>query len=435
MRAPFVPPPGRPAHWEEGARFGENAPQPCVCAPGGNWSRRRRRSGGGEEGGGGKAARRPLLPTPRLGPEGAGWASWARWLDPGRRRRRRRRRLEAVARPPPCPGAGGDPSEWPRPPMRLLAGWLCLSLASVWLARRMWTLRSPLTRSLYVNMTSGPGGPAAAAAGGRKENHQWYACNREKLCESLQAVFVQSYLDQGTQIFLNNSIEKSGWLFIQLYHSFVSSVFSLFMSRTSINGLLGRGSMFVFSPDQFQRLLKINPDWKTHRLLDLGAGDGEVTKIMSPHFEEIYATELSETMIWQLQKKKYRVLGINEWQNTGFQYDVISCLNLLDRCDQPLTLLKDIRSVLEPTRGRVVLALVLPFHPYVENVGGKWDKPSEILEIKGQNWEEQVNSLPEVFRKAGFVIEAFTRLPYLCEGDMYNDYYVLDDAVFVLKPV
>lgn len=61
------------------------------------------------------------------------------------------------------------------------------------------------------------------------------------------------------------------------------------------------------------------------------------------------------------------MLGINEWQNTGFQYDVISCLNLLDRCDQPLTLLKDIRSVLEPTRGRVILALVLPFHPYVEN--------------------------------------------------------------------
>ncbi|XP_006880439.1 PREDICTED: transmembrane protein 106B [Elephantulus edwardii] len=27
--------------------------------------------------------------------------------------------------------------------------------------------------------------------------------------------------------------------------------------------------------------------------------------------------------------------------------------------------------------------------------GGKWEKPSEILEIKGQNCEEQVNSLPE----------------------------------------
>ncbi|KYO30634.1 methyltransferase-like protein 9 isoform D [Alligator mississippiensis] len=278
-------------------------------------------------------------------------------------------------------------------------------------------------------------GSHSPPAPGTAETHQWYVCNTEQLSESLQPIFVQSYLDQGTQIFLNNSIEKSGWLFIQLYHSFVSSIFSLFMSRTSINGLLGRGSMFVFSPEQFQRLLKINPEWKSQRLLDLGAGDGEVTKVMSPHFEEIYATELSETMIWQLQKKKYRVLGINEWQNTGFQYDVISCLNLLDRCDQPLTVLKDIRSVLEPTRGRVILALVLPFHPYVENVGGKWEKPSEVLEIKGHTWEEQVNSLPEVFRKAGFAIEAFTRLPYLCEGDMYNDYYVLDDAVFVLKPV
>ncbi|CAD7673411.1 unnamed protein product [Nyctereutes procyonoides] len=77
---------------------------------------------------------------------------------------------------------------------------------------------------------------------------------------------------------------------------------------------------------------------------------------------------------------------------------------------QPL--LKDIRSVLEPTRGRVILALALPFHPY------------------GQNWEEQVNTLPEVFRKAGFITRALTRLPYLCEGDMYNDYYFLDNALF-----
>ena len=231
------------------------------------------------------------METLRLCPEGAGWASSARWLDPGRQRRRR---LEAAARPP-CPGTGGDRSEWPRPPMQLLAGWLCLSLASVWLARRMWTLRSPLTRSLYMNMTSGLGW---AGGGRRRQEEPPVVCVQQR--ETMRIT--------------------PSCLCIQLYHSFVSSVFSQFMSRTSISGLLGRGSMFVFSPDQFQRLLKINPDWKTHRLLDLGAGDGEVTKIMSPHFEEIYATELSETMIWQLQKKKYRVLGKNEWQNTGFQY-------------------------------------------------------------------------------------------------------------------
>lgn len=56
--------------------------------------------------------------------------------------------------------------------------------------------------------------------------------------------------------------------------------------------------MFVFSPDRTQGLLKINPDWKTHRLLDLGGSNGEGARIMSPLFEEIYTMELSETMIW-----------------------------------------------------------------------------------------------------------------------------------------
>lgn len=61
-----------------------------------------------------------------------------------------------------------------------------------------------------------------------------------------------------------------------------------------------------------------------------------------------------------------RVLGIDEWQQTGFQYDVISCLNLLDRCDDPLLLLRDIRRSLVPNTGRLILAAVLPFQPYVE---------------------------------------------------------------------
>lgn len=80
--------------------------------------------------------------------------------------RRRRLLLLLLGLGPAVIRAGGR-----GPPMRLLAGWLCLSLASVWLARRMWTLRSPLSRSLYVNMTSGPGGPAAATGGG-KDTHQ-----------------------------------------------------------------------------------------------------------------------------------------------------------------------------------------------------------------------------------------------------------------------
>lgn len=61
-----------------------------------------------------------------------------------------------------------------------------------------------------------------------------------------------------------------------------------------------------------------------------------------------------------------RLLGIEEWQQAGIQYDLISCLNLLDRCDEPLELLRAIRQALVPRTGRLLLAAVLPFQPYVE---------------------------------------------------------------------
>lgn len=60
------------------------------------------------------------------------------------------------------------------------------------------------------------------------------------------------------------------------------------------------------------------------------------------------------------------VLDIDEWHHTGYKYDVISCLNLLDRCDDPLLLLRDIQKSLVPRTGRLILAVVLPFQPYVE---------------------------------------------------------------------
>ena len=63
-----------------------------------------------------------------------------------------------------------------------------------------------------------------------------------------------------------------------------------------------------------------------------------------------------------------RTLGIDEWATrNGLKYDVISCLNLLDRCDQPLDVMHQIHSALVPETGRLLLAVVLPFKPYVEN--------------------------------------------------------------------
>ena len=62
----------------------------------------------------------------------------------------------------------------------------------------------------------------------------------------------------------------------------------------------------------------------------------------------------------------FSVLDIDEWSSGERSYDVISCLNLLDRCDKPATLLRNIHKSLTPGTGRLILALVIPFKPYVE---------------------------------------------------------------------
>lgn len=56
--------------------------------------------------------------------------------------------------------------------------------------------------------------------------------------------------------------------------------------------------------------------------------------------------------------------------------------------------------------------------------------------MEGTTFEEQVESLVRtVFEPAGFRLQTFTRVPYLCEGDLEHSFYYLDDAVFVLAPL
>lgn len=265
----------------------------------------------------------------------------------------------------------------------------------------------------------------------RTDTHSyWYFVKRSSLPADLCDSFIQLEQDSETSDFLENCCEKSEWLFTQLYHSLVKSLFSWFMENTSINGWLGRGSMFVYSRSQFTKLLDIDKDWKGDSMLDLGAGDGEVTKMMSSYFHQIYATETSGPMIKRLKDKGYRILDLETWDNGSLMFDLVSCLNLLDRCDKPISILHSIKKVLKPG-GHVIVAVVLPFSPYVEFGSDK--QPTEKIELRGYTFEEQsVSLVRDVFETVGFSLVRFTRVPYLCEGDLESSFYVLDDAVFVL---
>ena len=86
---------------------------------------------------------------------------------------------------------------------------------------------------------------------------------------------------------------------------------SPFLSRTTVNGLLHRGGMFVLSAAQFRTHLEttfpegVLPYYRPH-LLDIGAGDGGVTARLAPMFTQVFATEFSTVMQWRLRARGYR---------------------------------------------------------------------------------------------------------------------------------
>ncbi|XP_034251039.1 methyltransferase-like protein 9 [Thrips palmi] len=258
----------------------------------------------------------------------------------------------------------------------------------------------------------------------------WYQTRLAGCSAAVRDCFVRMDCDEETEAFLADAEAKSESILLQLWYSLVKLLLGWFFTQTSLNGFLGRGSMFVFSAAQFGRLLDGHVGRPGGRLLDIGAGDGAVTVRIESYFDQVSVTEISAPMRRILARRKYRILEIDNWADDG-PWDVISCLNVLDRCSRPTDLLRQIHETLTPG-GRAVIALVLPYQPYVEV--GENHEPEERMPIQGSSFDEQVESfIAHVLDPVGFLVDKWTRLPYLCEGDLNQAYYWLSDAVFVVR--
>ncbi|KJH41147.1 DREV methyltransferase [Dictyocaulus viviparus] len=248
-----------------------------------------------------------------------------------------------------------------------------------------------------------------------------------------------SYLDSETNQFIENSILTSNSVCLQVYYAFMSSILSFFLSRTSINGILNRGAMFLFSVNQLKYFLNIPPDWNASekRLLDLGAGNGGITKKLSVFYSNVHVTEISEVMKWRLRLEDFIIEDVDTWYSSLDSYDLISVLNLLDRHYNPQKLLKDIHMAAFRSNCPVLIAVVLPIHQFVEYHPFRKSNQADVrLQVEGNTFEQQVSSLIEnEFVPVGFQVVRWTKLPYLCEGDSSQSIYVLEDAVFLLHPV
>ena len=107
------------------------------------------------------------------------------------------------------------------------------------------------------------------------DKQTWYSVNLDRLeCSETRQKFVQLGVDEDTQAFIDQSVSQSDFLFTQLWYNVAKSFLSWFYCQTDINGMLSRGSMFVFSKAQFVQLTNLTEEVLGERMLDLGAGDG-----------------------------------------------------------------------------------------------------------------------------------------------------------------
>lgn len=263
----------------------------------------------------------------------------------------------------------------------------------------------------------GPGSVAGPAA---------YAIDKSRLPAHLREAVVELAADEACVRFLEAA--QDGAL-KELLCGATAALLHLCLTLPDLNAKLRRGEMWVISQAQ-ARLLLGGP---FQRLIDVGAGDGAVTAQLAPLAREVLTTEASGPMAARLRQRGLACLQ-TPLPAAGFTYDLVTCLNVLDRAERPLSLLRRLRELLTPS-GVLLVGVVVPWRPAVLRRAGRGAPPSEALPAavrEAASFEQSAAALAAaVFEPLGFHVRRVSRVPYLSRGGA-RGVVALDDALFVL---
>ncbi|MCH2109581.1 MAG: methyltransferase-like protein 9 [Polyangiaceae bacterium] len=256
--------------------------------------------------------------------------------------------------------------------------------------------------------------------------------------ETKETPFVQLGLDQAAADYISASKSyRHGRIKTSLHR-----VLRQFLSDFDVNGLLGTYPMHVLSTPQWRHLLEAaSPERLGGRLLDIGSGRGDVTSALAPIFDTVTTTETARSMVRRLRKRGYHCYQgdivdlVDELLvSEEAPYDAVSLLNVLDRCDRPLSMLAAARRLLKPN-GLLAVALVLPYSPFVYD-GTITRPPRERLPITSKQFELATTEFIQFALKAlAFEIVSISRVPYLSGGDAQKELYELDDLILIARAV
>jgi SAM-dependent methyltransferase len=254
-----------------------------------------------------------------------------------------------------------------------------------------------------------------------------YGCDRQRL----PAHLAERFAELGPDEELANWLEAADRHRASWAKTGAQRLLRQYVSDFDANAVLAVYPMYLLSSAQWRRLLGPAPG---QRLLDVGAGSGDVTSKLAPLFEEIITTEVSRGMAWKLRRRGFRCLNLDAATEPlpDCPYDVISCLNVLDRCRLPLSLLARLREALADG-GQGAFAVPLPYSPHVYD-GPQTLDPTERLACRADTWEEAAAELCTlVLEPLGYVVQSLSRAPYLSGGDSKRPVYELDAAIIVCR--
>ena len=211
------------------------------------------------------------------------------------------------------------------------------------------------------------------------------------------------------------------------------------LSDFDVNGLLDTYPLQLLSALQFSLFLDRSPRM-AGSLLDIGAGDGHVTRELAQSFDAVHCVQRSRFMRSRLKKRGFvahdpSVIGGNPAKildENPAAFQVVALLNVIDRCPNPHELIEEAKACLS-SDGRILVSTPLPLRPFYYDGPRTLDQLSPIPTSEG-SFETCLQALSTDFLEAhGLQIERFSRAPYLSGGDEYCDFYNLDAAILLLR--
>ncbi len=168
--------------------------------------------------------------------------------------------------------------------------------------------------------------------------------------------------------------------------------------------------------------------------LDVGAGSGHLLRDFRPLFGEVVATELSRALVWRLQQQgahAFQAEAIDREALGGWwDFDTVFLLNVIDRCKDPVALLRQAAAALKPG-GTLVVAVPLPWEQRDARHSDRNAKQTSLA-VQGDTWESAASHLLQLLAEQGLRPRRLVRAPYWCTGSDRKPVQALDGAVVLL---